>query len=459
LAAAGKEITPTLSDGSESTAQRDSQFLADSMDRIRAEIEMEADLSSAQYLAKLDSMSAELDWRTQQTAAETQSILENFKPTPQPGLGERLWNAAASVVKQQVGQRVGVLETVWTVGSSAVAEVAGGVSGVATLLLTGGDLDASVDVINGVRNKITYQPRTSYGEATLSTLGSALAPVANGIEYVNSSLGDAAYEQFGPLGGAIGYSLLEGALALAAPEARAAFSSVSHGVASGARAAGINLLDEAFSGPSFGSMAGQRGAIRLDQIFEVPNKLTPYGTTLESEIRALRNFGANRSGVHTDITIRSEFAALSPQIADNNIPLIKAYSAWKNQDWQKLESIFPAGDWPPYRGFVTRSEGVLEPGMLFDRFGGRFKNGAFSDRGSFVSPAGASFTSRGLPDSTLDAPMSVYEVLKPIKGHQGPAIPWFKQEGMGIQWELNNSIDYLLKNDYIRLINRTAQGQ
>ncbi|EPW6540231.1 glycohydrolase toxin TNT-related protein [Vibrio vulnificus] len=50
-------------------------------------------------------------------------------------------------------------------------------------------------------------------------------------------------------------------------------------------------------------------------------------------------------------------------------------------------------------------------------------------------------------------------MLKPIEGHHGPAIPWFKQEGMGVQWELNNNIDYLLKNGYIRLINRTAQGQ
>ncbi len=191
----------------------------------------------------------------------------------------------------------------------------------------------------------------------------------------------------------------------------------------------------------------------------VPDKLTPYGTTLESEISALRNFGVNRSGVHTDIAIRSEFAALSPQIANNNIPLIKAYSAWKKQEWQKLESLLPIGDWPPYRGFVKRSEGVFEPGMLFDRFGGRFKNGVFSDGGSFVSPAGTPFTSRGLPDSTLHAPKSVYQVLKPIKGHHGPAIPWFKQEGMGVQWELNNNIDYLLKNGYIRLINRTAQGQ
>ncbi len=77
--------------------------------------------------------------------------------------------------------------------------------------------------------------------------------------------------------------------------------------------------------------------------------------------------------------------------------------------------------------------------MLFDRFGGRFKNGVFFDGGSFVSPAETPFTSRGLPDSTLHAPKSVYQVLKPIEGHHGPAIPWFKQEGMGVQWEFNGS--------------------
>lgn len=207
------------------------------------------------------------------------------------------------------------------------------------------------------------------------------------------------------------------------------------------------------------SVVGIKGALVDNIPIKTGIELTPYGTTLNSEINILRNFGMNRSIVHTDINIKPEFLALTPQLADNNIPLITAYTAWKSQDWNHLESIFPTGEWPPYRGFVTRTEGALEPGMIIDRFGGRFKSNTFSDRGSFVGIAGASFSSRALPASTLNAPLSVYEVVKPIKGYSGPAIPWFKEEGMGVQWELNKNIEYLLKNDYIRLINRTMGDQ
>lgn len=158
-------------------------------------------------------------------------------------------------------------------------------------------------------------------------------------------------------------------------------------------------------------------------------------TTLESEISALRNFGVNRSGVHTDIAIRSEFAALSPQIANNNIPLIKAYSAWKKQEWQKLESLLPIGDWPPYRGFVKRSEGVFEPGMLFDRFGGRFKNGVFFDGGSFVSPAETPFTSEGYRIVRYMLRRVSIKCLSQLKGIMAQQFHGLNRK----EWEFNGS--------------------
>ncbi|KRG78436.1 hypothetical protein ABB30_03760 [Stenotrophomonas ginsengisoli] len=163
--------------------------------------------------------------------------------------------------------------------------------------------------------------------------------------------------------------------------------------------------------------------------------------------------------LHARINSRAEFSALSPQLAENNVPLSQAYVAWERGEWSKLESMLPPGEWPPYRGFVSRGNGVLEPGSQIDRFGGRFKDGVFTDRGSFVSPAGTSFTSRALPDSALKSPSSVYEVVRPIRGHYGPAMPWFGQTGMGVQWELGASIDQLLKGGYIRLVDRKTSGQ
>ncbi|HBL4909289.1 TPA: glycohydrolase toxin TNT-related protein, partial [Enterobacter hormaechei] len=130
----------------------------------------------------------------------------------------------------------------------------------------------------------------------------------------------------------------------------------------------------------------------------------------------------------------------------------KAYKLWKNQDWQSLESFMGAGAWPPNRGFIKATPITLKPGTKIDRYGGRIDNGTFSDRGTFVSPAGASFESRALPLDTLDKPYKTYEVIAPVHADAGPAIPWFDQPGGGTQYELSKSISQLLAENKIREI-------
>ncbi|EOC0267093.1 TNT domain-containing protein [Cronobacter dublinensis] len=92
------------------------------------------------------------------------------------------------------------------------------------------------------------------------------------------------------------------------------------------------------------------------------------------------------------------------------------------------------------------------PGMKIDRYGGYIDNGVFVDRGTFFSPAGASFESRALPIDTLNKPYKTYEVIAPVHAEMGPAIPWFNQPGGGTQFELSKSISQLLAENKIREI-------
>jgi RHS repeat-associated protein len=97
--------------------------------------------------------------------------------------------------------------------------------------------------------------------------------------------------------------------------------------------------------------------------------------------------------------------------------------------------------WPPDRGFFSgKSDSLLlTPGVEIDRFG--------HPGGTFVSPRGVGFGQRALPGSyrTLQ-PYHVYEVLMPINVKSGLASPWFKQGGMGVQYELPKSVQDLINN-------------
>jgi hypothetical protein len=134
-----------------------------------------------------------------------------------------------------------------------------------------------------------------------------------------------------------------------------------------------------------------------------------------------------------------------------------AYRYFKSADWPALEKLFTDekinGGWPPNRGFVSIRTETLKAGVEIDRYGGYTADGQFHDKGNFVSPMGASFGSRALPPSAKNKPYTKYVVKKDIPNVKaGEAIPWFGEPGMGIQYELPENIDDLLKGGYIEKI-------
>jgi len=119
----------------------------------------------------------------------------------------------------------------------------------------------------------------------------------------------------------------------------------------------------------------------------------------------------------------NEFQSKSKGAFKSRTDTAKAYSLWKNEDWAGLEAFMGPGAWPPNRGFIKATPTTLMPGMKIDRYGGYTDNGVFVDRGTFVSPAGASFESRALPIGTLNKPYKTYELIAPVHAEMGPAIP------------------------------------
>jgi hypothetical protein len=139
----------------------------------------------------------------------------------------------------------------------------------------------------------------------------------------------------------------------------------------------------------------------------------------------------------------------------------EAWELWKAQDWIKLEELFKAkninGKWPPNRGFISHVKGTLKAGTEFDRYGGYIDktDGLFKDNGLFASPIGTLFENRALPLEYLSTkPYNKYRVIKDISNvKKGTVAPWFGQPGKGLQFELPISIDDLIKDGYIKLIN------
>ncbi|KAI8866262.1 hypothetical protein GQ42DRAFT_128450 [Ramicandelaber brevisporus] len=101
------------------------------------------------------------------------------------------------------------------------------------------------------------------------------------------------------------------------------------------------------------------------------------------------------------------------------------------------------GGWkyPPFEGFVVAFDGkpvksikVLRKGEKVDRFGHEY--------GSYLTPAGTSYTQRALSPAGLNNMDSVncgyrvYEVKKEFSVEAGKIAPWFEQSGGGMQYKL-----------------------
>lgn len=101
--------------------------------------------------------------------------------------------------------------------------------------------------------------------------------------------------------------------------------------------------------------------------------------------------------------------------------------------------------WPPNRGFLRPPDSVvIQPGSLIDRIGGT--------GGTFVAPKGTPFPSRSLPAEMACKKPTVYEVLRPIRADAGVTSPWFNQPGMGVQFELSQSVRSLIESGHLKII-------
>src|SRR5690606_10135323 len=106
-----------------------------------------------------------------------------------------------------------------------------------------------------------------------------------------------------------------------------------------------------------------------------------------------------------------------------------------------------ASPWPPNDGALlgTKKMGTLKSGII-DRYG--------PSSGNYTSPAGTPLEQRSLaPWSDKDI-YNRYEVIKPIRNVQQSVIaPYFGLKGMGIQFKLPYSVEYLEAKGYLRNLN------
>jgi len=105
--------------------------------------------------------------------------------------------AVDDVRQAGIGEKIlGGLETAATVASGAIAEPAAGIAGLATGLLTQ-DPAAAADVVSGVRERLTFEPRTEAGQQALQATGEFLQPVGEALQSAETTLGEAAFEATG----------------------------------------------------------------------------------------------------------------------------------------------------------------------------------------------------------------------------------------------------------------------
>lgn len=91
----------------------------------------------------------------------------------------------------------GRLEVLGSILSSAVAEPAAGIAGIATTLTPFLRPGAGKAVVEGVRERLTFEPRTERGQQALQTVGGVLEPVGKAFKFAEESLGGATFELTG----------------------------------------------------------------------------------------------------------------------------------------------------------------------------------------------------------------------------------------------------------------------
>ncbi|MEC3907481.1 TNT domain-containing protein [Tamlana sp. 2201CG12-4] len=100
--------------------------------------------------------------------------------------------------------------------------------------------------------------------------------------------------------------------------------------------------------------------------------------------------------------------------------------------------------WPPNNGFKGAIQNINLPvGLRIDRYG--------KPTGKFTSPTGTPRGQRTLAPGTTEE-LSSYRVIQPIPAKAGEVAPWFDEVGGGTQYQFENSIQWLLDNDFLEKI-------
>jgi len=143
------------------------------------------------------------------------------------------------------------------------------------------------------------------------------------------------------------------------------------------------------------------------------------------------------------------FVALTPLDSSQVQYQPMMWKLWKGKKWSALEKLITKknlnGGYPPAAGFVNVSVITLPRDTKVDRYGSRW--------GSFVAPTGTPFPARALPQSSKNSIYYQFLVVKDIPNvTAGKAIPWFGEPGMGTQYKFENSIQTLLTNHYLIIV-------
>ena len=101
----------------------------------------------------------------------------------------------------------GVVEPLSAIAQGALVEPVAGLSGLAAAgieagrgIVTGEDTDparAGAEVVESVRQSLSFEPKTESGKENLQLIGDKLAPIADAFQDVESGIGDAVFEKTG----------------------------------------------------------------------------------------------------------------------------------------------------------------------------------------------------------------------------------------------------------------------
>ncbi|KYC98002.1 TNT domain-containing protein [Heyndrickxia sporothermodurans] len=225
---------------------------------------------------------------------------------------------------------------------------------------------------------------------------------------------------------------------------------------------GINKMTNIIPSRKLGFAADGMGDvghahIPVDEARVVGNEKGDVVSRIDSGSVGNKNFNEVSTGFETRgyrpqpgerLITKEEWKALHrKQRMEANYP--KPIVHEKNYDAIKSNPKYytPEGEinWPPDRGVLGKPEVItVNPGTIIDRFG--------YEGGTFVSPYGIPYEMRALAPETYLKPYNVYVVAKPVEVQAGKIAPWFDEPGLGMQYELNDSVKNLIEQGVLRRV-------